>query len=29
MTGLRSLRSPGSIAEQRNIDLKEIYYERK
>jgi len=29
MTGLRSLRSPGSIAEQRNIDLKEIYYERQ
>ena len=29
MTGLRSLRSPGSIAEQRNIDLKEIYHERK
>jgi small subunit ribosomal protein S5 len=29
MTGLRSLRSPESIAEQRNIDLKEIYHERK
>ena len=29
MAGLRSLRSPGSIAEQRNIDLKEIYHERK
>ena len=29
MAGLRSLRSPESIAEQRNIDLKEIYHERK
>ncbi len=29
MTGLKSLRSPESIAEQRNIDLKEIYHERK
>lgn len=29
MAGLKSLRSPESIAEQRNIDLKEIYHERK
>ena len=29
MTGLRSLRSPELIAKQRNIDLKEIYSERK
>ena len=29
MSGLKSLRSPESIAEQRNIDLKEIYHERK
>ncbi len=29
MAGLKSLRSPETIAEQRNIDLKEIYSERK
>tara|TARA_B100000959_G_scaffold237709_1_gene257231 strand:- start:150 stop:662 length:513 start_codon:yes stop_codon:yes gene_type:complete len=29
MAGLRSLRSPKSIAEQRDIDLNEIYHERK
>ncbi len=29
MTGLKSLRSPETIAKQRNIDLKEIYHERK
>tara|TARA_B100000315_G_scaffold111136_1_gene101942 strand:+ start:4595 stop:5107 length:513 start_codon:yes stop_codon:yes gene_type:complete len=29
MAGLKNLRSPESIAEQRNIDLKEIYDERK
>lgn len=29
IAGLKTLRSPETIAEQRNIDLKEIYHERK